>query len=113
MQRAKEGDREGFHERVSEREGKREGDGEWEGKIQRERSTQVGSINGPSNRSWVNAKIGWTFVTFNDLWGHNYFLSNWFINGCARKIKAKIQEFHSFLWDEEELTSLKNNLYEL
>ena len=26
----------------------------------------------PIGKGWVNAKIGWTFVTFYDLWGHTY-----------------------------------------
>ena len=61
--------------RVREGEGKRERDGEWE--KDKERYTQFGggSTNGPSNRGrvgWVNAKIGWIFVSFNDLWGRNY-----------------------------------------
>ena len=69
---SKGGDRKGYIERERVRERKTERDGEWERKIERDRSTQVGggNINGPSNRGRVNAKIGWTFETFNDLWGH-------------------------------------------
>ena len=115
---SKGGKREGYREGVRERVGKREQDGEWERNIHiyREISTQVGeeSINVPSNRGRVgpvNSKIGWTFVTCNDLWGHPYeifvhrininFYRSQFINECARKIKAKIPESHSFrvFWD--------------
>ena len=70
MHGAKEGSREGYRERVREREGNRERDGEWE----KEKYTQFGreaSTDHPLGKGWVNAKIGWTFVTFNDLWGHN------------------------------------------
>ena len=45
-------------------------------KSEKERSTQFGggSINGPyvRGRGGINAKIGCTFETFNDLWGHTY-----------------------------------------
>ena len=56
MHRAKEGDR------VRESEGKRERDGEWE------RTTQFGGEASTDNPIGE----GWTFVTFNDLWGHTY-----------------------------------------
>ena len=61
MHGAKEEGREGYRERVREREGNR--DGEREREIH---TIWAGSING--GKGWVNAKIGWTFVTFNDLW---------------------------------------------
>ena len=57
MHGAKDGGREGYRERVREREGNTHNLG---GKHQR-------TIQG---KGWVNAKIGWIFVTFNDLWGH-------------------------------------------
>ena len=68
MHRAKEGDREGYIERVREREGKRERYRGWERdphNLEREASKNRG-------KGWVNAKIGWTFVTLNDLWGHTF-----------------------------------------
>ena len=56
----KEGGREGYRERVREIEGNSERDGEWE----KEKYTQ---FVGKQGKGWVNAKIGWTFRTFDDL----------------------------------------------
>ena len=133
MHGAKEGGKEGYRERVREREGNRERDGEWE---KREiLSIWEGSINRTSikGKGWVNAKIGWTFVTFNDLWGHTSynkylhihkfgidinFCQNRFINERVRKNFLKQKDGHKdgrkdkfFLGDVEELTFLIIILY--
>ena len=81
----------------------------------RERSPQFGgeSINGPSNRGRVVLTIKlnellWPSMTFevilikmkylclHNISIHINLYQNWFINECARKIKAKILESHSF-----------------
>ena len=40
----------------------------------------------------------------------DFFYQNWFIKECARKKKAKIPEFYSFLWVKEKLTFLINSI---